>query len=281
MSSNKLLSIITINYNDATGLKKTMESVSNQSNKDIEHIIIDGNSSDDSLNVIQSFKYENLSYASEPDSGIYDAMNKGIKKAKGKYVLFLNSGDYLENNEVVARVLKYLEQDYSVLSGNIIFDEITGPRLREHPEKITFSYLVGNAISHPSTFIKRELFSTYGLYDESFKIVSDWAFFIKVLGLNNESFLKIPHTITVFDTKGVSSKESNFDEVYKERHKVLEMYFPRVYNNEHDTYIFDKFLETNKRFRYLKLIDKSPFFRKLATVQLGISAKLLKLFGNK
>jgi hypothetical protein len=125
------------------------------------------------------------------------------------------------------------------------------------------------------------LFSNYGLYDESFQIVSDWAFFIKILGLNNESFLKIPITITVFDTKGISSKESNFDEVYKERHKVLELYFPRVFNNENDTYIFEKFIETNKRFKYLRVIDKSPFFRKLATLQLSISANLLKLFGNK
>lgn len=275
------ISIITINYNNTIGLKKTMASVSGQSNIDFEHIIIDGDSTDDSLKVIQSFDYNNLSYLSEPDTGIYNAMNKGIKKANGKYLLFLNSGDTLENDKVVSNVLPYLNDDYSVISGNIIFDEDSGPRLREHPEKITFSYLVGNAISHPSTFIKRELFSTYGLYDESFKVVSDWAFFLKVLGLNNESFLKLPLTISVFDTKGVSSNKENFKYVYEERRKVLEVYFPRIFNNEHDAYIFDKFIETNKRFKYLKEIDKSPFFRKLATLQLGISAKILKLFGNK
>ncbi|MCA0131976.1 glycosyltransferase family 2 protein [Winogradskyella alexanderae] len=274
-----LLSIITINYNNALGLKKTMESLGSQSSRDFEHIIIDGNSTDDSLNVIKSFNYKNLNFVSERDSGIYNAMNKGIKMAKGKYILFLNSGDYLENKKVISHVLPYLKNDYGVLSGSLIFDEDSGPRLREHPEKMTFSYLVGNAISHPSTFIKRELFSKYGLYDESLKIVSDWAFFIKVLGLNNESFAKIPLTISVFDTKGVSSNENNYDYVYKERRKVLETYFPLIFNNENDTYIFEKFLKTNKRFRYLKIVDKSPFFRKIATVHLGVSAKLLRLFG--
>ncbi|MCA0153717.1 glycosyltransferase family 2 protein [Winogradskyella vincentii] len=275
-----LLSIITINYNDAVGLKITMDSVNAQNLKEFEHIIIDGNSTDESLEVIKSFNYGKLNYISEPDSGIYNAMNKGIKMASGKYLLFLNSGDYLKNKDVVSMVRPYLKKDYSVLSGNIIFDEDAGPRLREHPEKITFSYLVGNAISHPSSFIKRSLFKTYGLYDESYKIVSDWAFFVKVLGLNNESFLKLPVTVSVFDTKGVSSNENNYKEVYAERRRVLGAYFPRVFNNEHDTYIFEKFLKTNKRFRYLKVIDKSPFFRKLATLQLGISAKLLKLFGK-
>ena len=276
-----LLSIVTINFNDAKGLKKTMESINAQNTKDFEHIIIDGNSTDGSVEIIKSYKYNNLSYLSEQDSGIYNAMNKGIKRAKGKYVLFLNSGDYLEHNEVVTKVIPYLEKDYSVLSGNIVFDEDTGHRLREHPEKITFSYLAGNAISHPSSFIKTSLFNTYGLYDESYKIVSDWAFFLKILGLNNESFLKLPFIITVFDTKGISSNENNFENVYAERRRVLESYFPRIFNNENDIYIFDKFLKTNKRFKYLKIIDKSPFFRKLATVHLGVSAKILRLFGIK
>ncbi|WP_431158314.1 glycosyltransferase family 2 protein [Winogradskyella poriferorum] len=276
-----MLSIITINFNNASGLKKTMDSISSQTNSSIEHLVIDGNSTDKSMDVIKSFNYENLRYISEPDTGIYNAMNKGIKMAKGNYLLFLNSGDYLESNSVIEKVLPFLAKDYSVLSGHLIFDENSGPRLREHPEKITFSYLVGNAISHPSTFIKRDLFSKYGMYDESLNIVADWAFFIKVLGLNNETFLKLPFTVSVFDTRGVSSDVNNFDEVYKERHDVLCSYFPRVFNNENDTYIFDKFLKTNKRFKYLKIIDKSPLFRKIATLQLGASAKILGLFGIK
>ncbi|MBO3116691.1 glycosyltransferase [Winogradskyella sp. DF17] len=272
------LSIITINYNNAIGLKKTMESIASQSWRDFEHIVIDGNSSDHSSDIVKSFNYPQLSYLSEADSGIYNAMNKGIDKASGKYLLFLNSGDTLENPEVLDKVNPYFAEDYSVLSGHIIFDEPNGKRLREHPEKMTFSYLVGNAVSHPSTFIKRDLFQKYGKYNERFKIVSDWAFFLKVLGLNDESYLKLPETITVFDVDGVSTQKDNLEKIYKERNEVLKAYFPRVYNNEDDRYIFNHFISTNNRFRYLKVIEKFPLFRKITTVILGIIAFILKPF---
>jgi len=272
------LSIITINYNNALGLEKTMQSVNNQTWNAFEHIVVDGNSTDESLDVIKSFKYSNLKYISEPDAGIYNAMNKGIEKATSKYLLFLNSGDYLEHENTLENVHHYFKGDCSILAGNIIFEEEKGSRIREHPEKLIFSYLVGNAISHPSTFIRRDLFSKYGNYDESFKVVSDWAFFVKVLGLNNESFKKIPKVITVFDTKGVSSKEDNLDNVYKEREKVLAQYFPRIFNNDNDTYIFNKFLSTNKRFKYLRIIDNYPFFRKITTFKLGALVWIAKLF---
>ncbi|WP_370000556.1 glycosyltransferase family 2 protein [Winogradskyella sp.] len=277
----KQLSIITINYNNAEGLKLTMESVAAQTWRDFEHILIDGNSTDNSVTIIKSFDYKNLIWVSEPDSGIYNAMNKGISRASGRYVLFLNSGDYLENEKVLADVLKYLSDDVSVLSGHIIFNEDSGKRLREHPNIMTFSYLVGNAIAHPSTFIKRELFVKYGMYNEEFKVVSDWAFFLKVLGLHNESYLKIPLIISVFDTTGVSSNINILDKVYKEREKVLASYFPRVFNNENDTYIFNKFIATSKRFRYLQIIDNYPFFRKIATLKLGAMTWLIRLFYKK
>lgn len=275
------LSIITINYNDAKGLKQTVESVINQTNKAFEYIVVDGNSNDGSVDFIKTVQADNFKYISETDSGIYNAMNKGIKMASGEFLLFLNSGDILYNADVIANVNPYFSEGYSILAGHVIFDEAKGKRLREHPEELTFSYLAGNAISHPSTFIKRDLFLKYGNYDENFKIVSDWAFFLKVLGLNNESYLKVPITISVFDTKGISSQEKNLENVYAERRMVLESYFPRIFNNEDDTYVFNKFITKNKRFKYLKIIDESPFFRKLATLHLGVSARLIKLFRKR
>ncbi|MFC0605123.1 glycosyltransferase family 2 protein [Winogradskyella pulchriflava] len=272
------LSIITINYNNAFGLKKTMESVAVQTWKSFEHIVVDGNSTDESVNIIKSFDYKNLNWVSEPDTGIYNAMNKGIDKASGKYLLFLNSGDVLESTNVLAKVHGYFEKNYSVLSGNIIFNEERGARLRVHPEKMTFSYLVGNAISHPSTFIKRELFEKYGKYDEDFKIVSDWAFFIKVLGLSNETYMMLPETITIFDVEGVSTQQENLKNIYKERNEVLKKYFPRIYNNKNDTYIFSKFISNHKRLKNLMLIEEFPFFRKVTTIILTTIGFILKPF---
>lgn len=275
-----LLSIITINYNKGEGLIKTVNSVLNQSFSDFEYIVIDGNSDDGSVEFLESIDAKCFRYISEPDFGIYNAMNKGIEMATGKYLLFLNSGDFLENKNVLDNASTYLNKDFSIMAGTIVFEGDKGKRLREHPENLTFSYLVGNAISHPSTFIKRNLFIKYGNYDESLKIVADWAFFLKVLGLNNESYFKIPKTISVFDTTGVSSEEENLNNVYKERESVLASYFTRVFNNENDTYIFNKFVGTNKRFKYLQIIDNYPFFRKIATLKLGALVWIIKRFYN-
>ncbi|OZV67579.1 glycosyltransferase family 2 protein [Winogradskyella aurantia] len=273
-----VLSIITVNLNNASGLQKTLQSVAQQSFNAFEHWVIDGNSSDTSLEVIKSFNYPQLNYISEADSGIYNAMNKGIIHASGNYLLFLNSGDKLENDDVLSTVIPYLNGDYSILSGNIIFDDKKEYRLREHPDQLTFSYLVGNAISHPSTFIKSTLFDTYGLYQEDLRIVSDWAFFLLVLGIHNESYNKIPEVITVFDAHGISTVKDNFDSVYKERHQVLESYFPRVFNNEKDRYIFNKFTAFDKRSRYLMTIEEYPLLRKLTTVILFIFSSFLTFF---
>ena len=255
-----------------------MESVKEQTWQDFEHIVVDGNSTDGSLELIKSYSYPALSYLSEPDSGIYNAMNKGIARAQGKYLLFLNSGDYLENNDVLNNIKSCFESNTSIISGNIIFNKEGETRLRKHPEHMTFSYLVGNAISHPSTFIKSELFQTYGSYNEEYKIVSDWAFFLKVLGLNNESYSNLDQTISVFDASGISSKAENHKRIYEERNEVLKTYFPRVYNNENDTYIFNNFKTTSKRFKYLQRIEGQPFIRKLTTVFLGFMDSIIRIF---
>ncbi|WP_111683859.1 glycosyltransferase family 2 protein [Winogradskyella tangerina] len=265
-----LLSIITINYNDAKGLKKTLESVKNQSWQNFEHIVIDGNSSDGSVEVLQSYSYAPLNWISEADSGIYNAMNKGIKKAKGKYLLFLNSGDYLFNNDTLSNVKNYFEADISFLCGNMYYERDRQLTVRKHPDVLTFSYLISKTVSHPSTFILKSMFDTYGLYNEELKIVSDWEFFLKCLGLNGESYQKIDEDVTIFNTDGISSNSENLKLVSDEKAIVLKAYLPTVFNSEHDTYIFNHFKETSKRFKLLKVIDKSPFFRKIATLFLMI-----------
>ena len=110
---NILLTIITINYNNASGLKKTLESVSNQTSKSLEYIVVDGNSIDGSVELVKEFDnnstVDNFLWISEPDSGIYNAMNKGIGLAKGEYIQFLNSGDILASNDVTEKMLQVIE----------------------------------------------------------------------------------------------------------------------------------------------------------------------------
>ena len=116
LNNTPQLSIITINRNDAQGLEKTLESIwKKQSFKDFEHIIIDGASTDNSINIIKKYASHLSYWVSEPDKGIYNAMNKGIIKAKGNYLLFLNSGDWLEN-DILARVFKENFTKYRIIS---------------------------------------------------------------------------------------------------------------------------------------------------------------------
>jgi glycosyltransferase involved in cell wall biosynthesis len=271
-----ILSIITINYNDALGLEKTINSVVNQTWNEFEYIIIDGGSSDDSLNVIEKNKNEIAYFVSENDKGIYNAMNKGILAAKGQYVLFLNSGDFLINELVLVKAKEYFVQNSDFICGNLYY-ELNGESIvKKHPDQLTFSYLVSKTIYHPSTFIKRELFDKFGLYNEENKIVSDWEFFFKALALNGASYLKIDKTITNFDMMGISSTQINL--VLKEKKEVFQKIMPYVFNNEKDSYIFDKFRETNKRFKLLKEIDKFPLLRKFATIQLYFIKGLIFFF---
>jgi glycosyltransferase involved in cell wall biosynthesis len=276
MNENSIITVITINYNDAQGLKKTMDSVLQQSCNDFEYIVIDGNSTDGSKEVLNSFSNEKLIWVSESDTGIYNAMNKGIKLAKGKYLLFLNSGDILVSNEVLERSIPKINSEASFIGFNLLLETKKGRKLREHPEKISFSYLVSNTLSHPATLIKREMFDIYGYYNEENKIISDWEFFFKAIGLHGESFQMITEVLTVFDMHGISSKKENLDLVRKEREQVIKKYLATVYNSDLDTFIFDQFKEPTKRIKYLMRIERSPYLRKLTTFTLSMISFFVK-----
>lgn len=216
------LSIITINYNNLEGLKKTVESVVNQTWKELEYIVIDGGSTDGSATYIESQKEYFDYWVSEPDKGIYNAMNKGIKVATGEYLLFLNSGDVLYNNDVLLETKKSLLLDMDILYGDLWIISRLGKGFRNsYPDFIDFSFLKQTSLGHPSTFIKRELFYTYGLYRTDLKIVSDWAFFIEVFCLHKVSHCKIGHIIATFYEGGLSTATVDDQQHIEERKKVL------------------------------------------------------------
>ncbi len=267
------LSIITINYNDASGLKKTMNSVMSQTFSEFEYIVIDGNSTDASVATIKSYKNDRLQWLSEPDSGIYNAMNKGIVRATGEYLLFLNSGDFLISNTVLETVMPKLDDSCSFNTCNLLLDG-DEKRVKEHPERISFSYIVSNTISHPSTFIKSEMFVKYGMYNEKNKVISDWEFFFKTLGLNGESFQKINETLTVFDMHGISSNPINTELVASEREAVFGKYLGAIYTSELDQFIFNHYKSPTKRIKYLMKIEKNSLLRKITTGFLAILSKI-------
>lgn len=218
---NMKLSIITINRNNAEGLRKTMESVFAQSYRDIEYIIVDGASTDGSVEVIRDFENTikqsvtnnqssiQLKWLSEPDTGIYNAMNKGVKMAKGEYTLMLNSADTLVNGCVLQNIIPELHTE-DIIQGNIIV-ESKGRIFRNHAygySDLSFVDVLDMRFLHQAIFIRRNIVEKYGYYDESYKISSDSYFFITALGFGNATFRYVDIDIANFDMHGVSGSNS-------------------------------------------------------------------------
>lgn len=213
-------SIITINYNKSYGLRRTIESVINQSCKDFEYIIIDGGSTDGSVDIIKEYRDHITYWVSEPDKGIYNAMNKGIVMAHGDYINFMNSGDCFYDNNVLKQTLPYLTAD--IVYGRLFYfnHKERSVYLKESPN---MQHFLDNTLNHQSSFIARKLFKD-SLYDENYKIVSDWKFFMEKLIFQNCSFVSIPVKVGLFEEGGISESASVLDA--KERKEVLEKLFP-------------------------------------------------------
>ena len=266
------LSIITINRNNNQGLQKTLQSVLMQSYDDYEYIVIDGNSTDGSEAFLRSTSNTNFSYSSEPDSGIYNAMNKGIMKAQGDYLLFLNSGDTLLHYQVLENVINQFDDEKSFIGCNLILDKSSGREEKTHPKKISFNYLLTKTIYHPSTFIKKEMFEKYGVYNEKNKIVSDWEFFFKTIALNGESFQSIPIALTLFDMDGISSNMQDNERIVRERKDVVDNYLGVIKNSKTDLYLFNQLQNPSHRIKLLMRIEDHKILKKIATVTLKFIA---------
>ena len=215
------LSIITINYNNKDGLEKTVESVLCQSaREDFEYIIVDGASTDGGVEVLNKYGGECSRVISEPDSGIYNAMNKGVRVAGGDYLLFLNSGDTLYSENTISVILPKLTGDDLVI-GRIM--KIPGNVLSDSGMKLSLFHFIDKSLPHQATFIRRELLLATP-YDEKYRIVSDWKFFVQAVVLGNSSYRYIDDIISYYDCNGLSSM--NRDESFVERDKVLQELFP-------------------------------------------------------
>lgn len=228
------LTIITINFNNAAGLEKTIDSVVNQTSSDFEYIIIDGGSTDGSLDVIKANAHKINYWVSEPDNGIYHAMNKGITQAKGDYCQFLNSGDTLCAPHVTETVLGRIRQT-SIHVGNMIKIWPDGKIYKDKgnaSRPVTFFTFYRSTINHSPAYIPRRLFEKYGLYDENLRIVSDWKWYLQVVGLNNEEVIYQNIDVTYFDMEGISNTNKELER--HERRTVLESLVPGQILTDYD-----------------------------------------------
>lgn len=215
-----LFSVITINYNNLEGLKKTIDSVVSQDYRGFEWVVVDGGSTDGSKELIEEYAEYFSYWVSEPDSGIYDAMNKGLHVIKGDYCIFMNSGDAFKDKEVLDRVSK-MDIKPEIIAGSV---QETNGRLITPPPMLAFRFLYNNNIPHQAEFIRKDLFDKLGVYSTDLKILSDYEFNIKA-SLKSVSYCVVPNTIAIVEEGGVSTMMGA--EIGVERQIIFERLLPK------------------------------------------------------
>ena len=204
-----------------------MESVFHQLYSNFEYIVIDGGSADGSKELLLNHTDKIAYWVSERDKGIYDAMNKGILQAKGDYLLFLNSGDYLIQEDILTRVFSE-RQDADILYGELIFDfGGENKKLEKRPAVLTKEFIFADNVWHPASFIKRSLFNDLGLYNTQYKIAADYDFFFHAIAVKGVSTKYLPFPISIYDTAGMSSVPENLRKINAERDEIHRVYLQK------------------------------------------------------
>jgi glycosyltransferase involved in cell wall biosynthesis len=223
----KLISIITVVYNDHKNIEKTIQSVLEQDNTLFEYIIIDGKSSDGTINIINKYHKSIDIIVSEKDTGIYDAMNKGSKLANGKYIYFLNSGDYFVDKNTLKNISDYLKNSYDVVCGNIlrVHQGLVYP-MKPNINKVKY----GNMLPHQGMFMKKLILEELGYFDTSYRVAADFDLACKLvckLFIKSESSYRIiDNNIAYMPSGGASSSRKN---TYLETYKIIKNYFGYFY----------------------------------------------------
>ena len=250
------LSIVTINLNNKAGLRKTIDSVIAQTCKDFEWIIIDGGSTDESKELIEKYADYISYWVSEPDKGIFHAMNKGILASCGEYLLFLNSGDYLYDSDVLHNVLPLLTGcDFYVGREQRNVENYIWDKNLSTTKEICLATL--SFLPHQCTFIQRSIFTKYGFYHDELKFSSDWYLVYKALILGNATISKIPVLVSVFEGNGVSA--INWRDSKEEREQLINE-LPRIkflsdfFCNNHE------FIEAIKNTKWSLFLFRIYFF---------------------
>lgn len=223
-----LFSIITVTYNAATVLPPTLQSVQQQSFRDFEYLVIDGASTDDTLRLVDDAQIPTAKVWSEPDKGLYDAMNKAIDRAQGKYLIFLNAGDAFASAETLALLARLAEDDPDVIYGQTqLVDSarnVVGMRHLTAPATLDWrSFKNGMLVCHQAFVAKRELCPHY---DMNYRFSADYDWCIKVLRKSSKNAYAGDKPIISFLTDGLTTK--NHKRSLKERYRIMCHYYGTV-----------------------------------------------------
>jgi glycosyltransferase involved in cell wall biosynthesis len=217
-----LISIITVVFNGGAVIEKTIQSVSTQTFSDREYIVVDGGSKDNTTDIIKRHSRVIDTWRSEPDKGIYDAMNKGISMAKGRWLIFMNAGDtFFEATtlEKFAGSLPYLDR------ADMVFGDayMTSPDGNEGVRTLSDSnvFLIRNMICHQCIFYSSQLFQKVGAFDTSYRLTADFEHLTRIKW-SELNIIKIPYVISRYSLDGVSATKEGIVKIWKERIRIFE-----------------------------------------------------------
>lgn len=230
MTTDPYISIITICKNEVGTIARTIRSVRHQTYQHLEHVIIDGASTDGTLDVLHKYEHP-CRIVSEPDDGLYDAMNKGVKMARGDFLLFINAGDYLLHDQVienVVRVMSNTSQQADVYYGNVfLYNSTDGTGNVWRPGQRSRLGLFKTCLPHPATFFSKQAFDKNGLFDTSFKIAGDYEWFIRGMEKNGIRYSYIDAVVTLFNKGGVSTHAHYREQHKKEKQQIYHMHYSK------------------------------------------------------
>lgn len=242
------ITVVTISFNAIDAIEATILSVINQTYKNVEYIVIDGGSKDGTYDIIKKYSH-NLSYhISEPDKGIYDAMNKGIAQATGDYVIFMNAGDSFYNNEAITQISPYLDGNSTIVYGKLmrILNDCKFIGKQERLELLATK----DVIPHQATFIKLDYHKSH-LFDTSYKSSGDYKFFYDAYFKDHCVFQPVDIIVANYDSEDTGMSRSNIRIGYIED--------LRIKGQEYDPFV-EKYISRQLFYMKLKKMLPKPIY---------------------
>lgn len=271
------LSVITVNLNNVEGLQRTCQSLFAQSFMDYEFIVIDGGSTDGSVAYLQEHTNRITRWTSEPDRGIYHAMNKGIMQATGTYCLFLNSGDWLVRPSTLETVFSQPPQA-DIVAGDVYFFDTQKGTIKWYvssPDSLTAKTLFLGTLPHQATFICRTLFDKIGLYNEQLKIASDWQFFLEALLIHGCSYQHHPEAVAYFNMDGISCNLQTASLPRREQLSLLRQKYP-LFLPDYEQ--LDQLERQSQQWLQSREYRVYRFLERMGVIRLGVFGRRLKRF---
>ena len=271
------ITIITVTFNSQETIRDTLNSILSQSYKNIEHIFVDGGSTDKTLKILRNYSLRNKKIYVKKNYGIYKSINYGINKSSGDYVLVLNSDDIYNSNETISQIVKIIKKnrDIKIFFGNVSyfnhFDYYRVVRNYKSKDFKVSSMKFGLMPPHPASIIKREIYKKFGLYKENYKIAADFEIFLRFLLIHKIKFKKIDKTFVRMRTGGISGR--NLKSYLITTHEILRSFKENNFKSNFlyiltripiklKQIVFFHFYKFNKNFRLFKFLFDKEYYDK-------------------